>query len=165
MPLDPVQFRRVMGTFATGVTVITMPTRDGAWGMTANSVTSLSLDPTLVLVCIDKSTRTHQHILDSGVWAVNILTDDQESVSRTYAMKDYEVERTMLDTPWRKALTGAPIIDGCLSYLDCRTWATYEGGDHTIILGEVVDAMVADGDRRPLLFFRGRYGRLAEPSG
>lgn len=164
MPLDPVQFRRVMGTFATGVTVITMPTEAGVWGMTANSVTSLSLEPTLILVCIDKETRTHQHMLDSGVWAVNILAAEQETVARVYAMKDYNVERMMGDTPYHRGVTGAPIIDGCLSYLDCRTWATYEGGDHTIFLGEVQDAAVPGGDSRPLLFFRGRYARLAEPS-
>ena len=127
-----------MGTFATGVTVITMPTRDGAWGMTANSVTSVSLDPTLVLVSIDKATRTYQHIQASGVWAVNILAATQETISRTFALKDIEEERTMISTPYHLGVTGAPIIEGCLSYLDCRTWATYDGGDHTLFLGEVV---------------------------
>jgi flavin reductase (DIM6/NTAB) family NADH-FMN oxidoreductase RutF len=161
MTLDPTQFRRVMGSFATGVTVITMPTATGVWGMTANSVTSLSLDPTLVLVCIDKTTRTHEHMLASSVWAVNILTAEQEDISRTFAKKDYEVERTMVGTPYRLGLTGSPIIEGCLSYLDCRTYTTYEGGDHTIFLGEVQDAQLADPDAAPLLFFRGRYGRLA----
>jgi flavin reductase (DIM6/NTAB) family NADH-FMN oxidoreductase RutF len=163
MPIDPNEFRRVMSTFATGVTVITMPTRDGAWGMTANSVTSLSLEPTLVLVCVDKSTRTYQHIQASGVWAVNVLAADQENVSRTFALKDFEEERTMVGTPYRKGVTGAPIIQGSLSYLDCRTWATYDGGDHTIFLGEVQDAAVAREDGQPLLFFKGRYGRLADP--
>ena len=167
MPIDPLDFRRVMGTFATGVTVITMPTRDGgAWGMTANSVTSLSLDPILVLVCIDKSTRTHQFMLESDVWAVNILSADQEAISRTFALKDFqEQERMMVGTPWRPGLTGAPIIEGCLSYLDCRTYATYEGGDHTIFLGEVQEAVVDETKTEPLLFYRGRYARLAPPPG
>jgi len=162
MPLDPLQFRRVMGSFATGVTVITMPTRDGAWGMTANSVTSVSLEPTLVLVSIDKTTRTYQHIQASGVWAVNILAATQETISRTFALKDIEEERTMISTPYHPGVTGAPIIEGCLSYLDCRTWATYDGGDHTLFLGEVRDAAVVDPDSPPLLFFKGRYARLAE---
>ena len=161
MALDPTLFRSVMGTFATGVTIITMPTASGAWGMTANSVTSLSLDPTLVLVCIDKSTRTHEHMLASGVWAVNILTEEQEQISRAYAKKDDEVERTMVATPYHPGLTGAPIIDGSLSYLDCRTYATYEGGDHTIFVGEVQDARIVSPDSKPLLFFKGRYARLA----
>jgi flavin reductase (DIM6/NTAB) family NADH-FMN oxidoreductase RutF len=165
MALDPTQFRRVMGTFATGVTVITMPTASGAWGMTANSVTSLSLDPTLVLVCIDKTTRTHEHILASGVWAVNILSAEQEEISRTYAMKDYEVERTMVGTPYHPGVTGAPIIDGSLSYLDCRTYATYEGGDHTILVGGVQDAQIVQPDAAPLLFFKGRYARMAPAAG
>ena len=164
MPLDPLQFRRVMGTFATGVTVITMPTRDGAWGMTANSITSVSLEPTLVLVSVDKATRTYQHIQASGVWAVNILAATQEAISRTFALKDIEEERTMIGTPYHLGATGAPIIEGCLSYLDCRTWATYDGGDHTLFLGEVQDAAVVDPDSPPLLFFKGRYARLAEPA-
>jgi flavin reductase (DIM6/NTAB) family NADH-FMN oxidoreductase RutF len=163
MPLDPIEFRRVMGSFATGVTVITMPTRDGAWGMTANSITSVSLEPTLVLVSIDKATRTYQHIQASGVWAVNILAATQEAISRTFALKDIEEERTMVGTPYRRGVTSAPIIEGCLSYLDCRTWATYDGGDHTLFLGEVQDAAVVDPDSPPLLFFKGRYARLAEP--
>jgi flavin reductase (DIM6/NTAB) family NADH-FMN oxidoreductase RutF len=162
MPIDSDLFRRVMGSFATGVTVITMPTADGAWGMTANSITSLSLEPTLVLACIEKTTRTHQHMQASPVWAINILGDDQEHISRTFAMKDFELERTMVDTPYRPGVTGAPIIEGCLSYLDCRTWASYDGGDHTIFLGEVHDAAVLDSDRRPLLFFKGGYARLGE---
>ena len=153
-----------MGTFATGVTVVTMPTQDGgAWGMTANSLTSLSLDPPLILVCVDKTTRTHQHMLDAGVWAVNILAGDQERVSRIYAMKDQNEERKMTDTPYHTGQAGAPIIDGCLSYIECRTYATYEGGDHTIFLGEVQDADIVQPDGQPLLFFKGRYGSLADP--
>jgi flavin reductase (DIM6/NTAB) family NADH-FMN oxidoreductase RutF len=165
MPIDPRAYRDVIGTFATGVTVITMPTSggSGAWGMTANSVTSLSLDPTLVLVCIDKSTRTHQFMLESQVWAVNILAADQEAVSRTFALKDFnEAERMMASTPYHHGVTRAPIIDDCLAYLDCRTYATCVGGDHTIFLGEVVEAVVARSDARPLVFFRGRYRDLAD---
>jgi flavin reductase (DIM6/NTAB) family NADH-FMN oxidoreductase RutF len=165
MPIDPTEFRRVMGTFATGVTVITMPTQNGAWGMTANSITSLSLDPTLVLICVDKSTRTHEHILASGVWAVNVLSTNQEEVSRAFAMKDLDEERTMVGTRYHHGVTGAPLIDGCISYLECRTWATYEGGDHTIVIGEVAEAEVVEPDSPPLLFFRGGYVRLAEPTG
>ena len=130
--------------------------------MTANSFTSLSLEPMLVLVCIDKATRTYQHIQASGVWAVNVLSAEQESISRTFAMKDIEEERTMVGTPYHRGVTGAPIIDGCISYIDCRTWATYEGGDHTIFVGQVEDAAVLNPDSPPLLFFKGRYSRLAE---
>jgi flavin reductase (DIM6/NTAB) family NADH-FMN oxidoreductase RutF len=165
MPIDPREFRRVMGTFATGVTVITIPTREGAWGMTANAVSSLSLEPTLVLVCIEKTTRTHALMLESDVWAVNILSAKQEAISRTFALKDSDEQaRAMSGTSYRRGVTGAPIIEGCLSYLDCRTWATYDGGDHTLFLGEVQDAAVVDPDSPPLLFFKGRYARLAEPA-
>jgi flavin reductase (DIM6/NTAB) family NADH-FMN oxidoreductase RutF len=162
--MEPRELRNIFGTFATGVTVITMPTKDGgAWGMTANSLTSLSLDPPLILVCIDKSTRTHQHMLDSGVWAVNILAGDQEKVSRIFAMKDQNEERAMTATPYHIGKIGAPIVEGCLSYLECRTYATYDGGDHTIVVGEIEDASVAQPDGQPLLFYKGRYGSLADP--
>ena len=162
MPLDPRAFRTIMGTFATGVTVITMPTRDGgAWGMTANSFTSLSLDPTLVVVCVDKSTRTHEFLLDTNAWAVNILAADQEAVSRNFALKEGNEERRMVGTAWRPGRTGAPIIEGVLSYIDCRTYAKFDGGDHTIFLGEVVEAAVNEDKSEPLLFYRGRYRTLA----
>jgi flavin reductase (DIM6/NTAB) family NADH-FMN oxidoreductase RutF len=167
MPIDPREYRNVIGTFATGVAVITMPIKggSGAWGMTANSLTSLSLDPTLILICVDKSTRTHQYILESESWAVNILAADQEAVSRTFALKDFnEDERMMKGTPYHRGVTGAPIIDECLAYLDCRTYATYEGGDHTIFLGEVIEAVVVRSDAQPLAFFKGRYRQLADPS-
>src|ERR671928_1934 len=131
--------------------------RPGARAMTANSITPLSLTPTRILVCIDKATRTYQYISASGVWAVNVLAAHQEAISRTFAMKDIEEERTMIGTPYHLGATGAPIIEGCLSYLDCRTWATYDGGDHTLFLGEVQDAAVVDPDSPPLLFFKGRY--------
>lgn len=161
--IEPRELRNIFGTFATGVTVITMPTKEGAWGMTANSFSSLSLDPPLILVSVDKSTRTHEHMLAAGVWAVNILAGDQEKVSRIFAMKDQNEERTMVGTPHRPGTTGAPIIGGCLSYLECRTYATYEGGDHTIFLGEIEDARIVQPHGQPLLFFKGRYGSLADP--
>jgi flavin reductase (DIM6/NTAB) family NADH-FMN oxidoreductase RutF len=162
MPMDQRTFRNIMGTFATGVTVITMPTRDGgAWGMTANSFTSLSLDPTLVVVCVDKSTRTHEFMLDTDAWAVNILAADQEAVSRNFALKEGNEERQMIGTAWRPGQTGAPIIEGVLSYLDCRTYAKCDGGDHTIFLGEVVEAGVSEEKTEPLLFYRGKYRQLA----
>ena len=163
MPIEPRELRNIMGTFATGVTVVTMPNGEGAWGMTANSLTSLSLDPPLILVSVDKTTRTHQIMLDSGVWAVNILAGDQEKTSRIFAMKDHNEERKMVDTPYHHGVSGAPIIDGALAYIECRTYATYEGGDHTIVVGEVQDARVLQHEGQPLLFFRGRYGSLADP--
>lgn len=160
--LDTRDFRRIMGTFATGVTVVTMRTPNGVWGMTANSLTSISLEPMLLLVSVDKTTRTHQHMLASGVWAVNVLAADQEAVSRAFATKDQDEARTMVNTLYRPGRTGAPLIDGCLAYIECRTWATYDGGDHTLFVGEVQDAAVSDSAGAPLLFFRGRYAQLGD---
>jgi flavin reductase (DIM6/NTAB) family NADH-FMN oxidoreductase RutF len=151
-----------MGTFATGVSVVTMPTAQGAWGMTANSLTSISLDPLLLLVSVDKATRTHQIMLDSGVWAVNILSTSQEAASRAFATRDQDEARTMVGTPHRPGKTGAPLIEGCLAYIECKTWATYDGGDHTLFVGEVQDAAIVDAEGPPLLFFRGRYAELKD---
>jgi flavin reductase len=163
-PIDGRTFRNIVGTFGTGVTVITMPTPTGAWGMTANSFTSVSLDPLLVLVCVDKSTRTLDYMQEAGVWAVNILGEDQETISRTFATKDASEERTMVGTTYHRGVTGSPLIDGAVAYIECRTWASYEGGDHVIILGEVQAAEVTRPEGQPLLFFRGRYGQLERPT-
>lgn len=162
MGLDPHEFRRLMGNWATGVTVVTMPTESGLWGMTANSFTSISLEPTLVLVSVDRVTRTIGHLERSGAWAVNILAEDQEQLSRIFAMKEDSEERTLARVSYRLGKSGAPLIDGCLATIECQTWATYDGGDHVLFLGEVQDAEVSESAERPLLFYHGRYARLPE---
>jgi flavin reductase (DIM6/NTAB) family NADH-FMN oxidoreductase RutF len=162
MALDGRAFRQLMGNWATGVTVVTMPTATGLWGMTANSFTSVSLDPTLVLVSVDRATRTLGHMERSGIWAVNILAEDQEQLSRVFAMKEDTEERTLARVPYHMSEGGVPIIDGCLASLECKTWATYDGGDHVLFLGEI-QRVEADASReRPLLFYRGKYHHLPE---
>lgn len=153
-------FRRVMGRFATGVTIITTSLEGETHGMTANAVTSLSLDPMLVLVCVDKNADTHDILRKSGVFAVNILSAEQAALSDRFAKKEAEGVHGLDGVPHRIGKTGAPILEGTLAYLDCRTVLQYEGGDHTIFIGEVVDAAETS-EGEPLLFYRGRYGRLA----
>ncbi len=151
-----------MSRFATGVTVITTRLEDELHGMTANAVTSVSLDPLLILICVDKSADTHDILARAGAFAVNILGVEQEEISRSLATKKGERATKLDGIPHHFAVTGAPIITESLAYLDCLTVKQYEGGDHTIFLGEVVDANES-GEGEPLLFYGGQYGRFMKP--
>src|SRR2546428_2102095 len=132
--------RRAMGRFATGVTLITTRLGGELHGMTANAVASLSLDPMLVLVCVDKTADTHDILSKAGVFAVNILNKDQSYISNRFAKKEFDGAHGLDDLPHGFAATGAPIIQGALAYLDCRTITEHHGGDHTIFIGEVAEA-------------------------
>ena len=149
-----------MGRFATGVTIITTRDRDHLHGMTANAVSSLSLDPMLIIVCVDKNADTHDILLKAGFFAVNILARDQEGLAMALATKKGDSWTHGLDNvPTHTAETGAPILDGSLAYLDCRTLTEHHGGDHTIFIGEVLDAReLRDGE--PLLFYTGKFGNF-----
>ncbi len=149
-----------MGRFATGVTIITTRVEDDLHGMTANAVTSLSLDPMLVLVCVDKTADTHDILLKAGFFAVNILARGQEELAMRLATKKGDSWSHGLDeVSHRVAETGAPIIDGSIAYLDCRTLTEHHGGDHTIFIGEVLDAKELT-DAPPLLFYEGKFGNF-----
>jgi len=160
MPPTRDEFRRTMGRFATGVTVITTRYGDHLHGMTANAVTSLSLDPMLVLVCVEKNADTHDILLKAGFFAVNILARDQEELATSLATKKGDAWTHGLDhVEHRVAQTGAPIIDGSLAYLDCKTLTEHHGGDHTIFIGEVVEAKELS-EAEPLLFYTGKFGNF-----
>jgi flavin reductase (DIM6/NTAB) family NADH-FMN oxidoreductase RutF len=161
MSVDKDVFRRVMGQFATGVTIVTTRLGDHLHGSTANAFTSVSLEPLLVLVCLDKKGDTHDLVKDAGIFAVNVLSEEQEHLSRLFARKDPENPHRLDTVPHYYRVTGAPIIEGCLAYLDCRVVEAVPAGDHTIFLGQVEEAAVVN-EARPLLFFRGRYCRLAD---
>lgn len=153
-------FRRVMGRFATGVTIITSRLGDGSHGMTANAVASVSLNPPLVLVCVDESADSHDIIDESGAFAVSILGRDQEHLARVFAVKEAPGSHSLDEVPHHVRATGAPIIDGSVAYLDCRVVGRHRAGDHTIFIGEVVDASPL-ADQPPLVFYEGRYTELA----
>ncbi len=161
MSVDRDLFRRVMGQFATGVTIVTTRLGDHLHGSTANAFTSVSLEPLLVLVCLDKKGDTHDLVQKSGIYAVNILSEEQEELSRLFARKDPDSSHRLDSVPHRYAATGAPIIEGCLAYLDCRVVDAVDAGDHTIFLGKVEEA-AGSADGRPRRCFRGRYCRLAD---
>ena len=159
MPTDPSELRRVMGCFATGVTVITTRDQSGSpYGLTANAVTSLSLTPPLLLICVDRKAETYPHFFDSKIFVLNILADDQEEISRCFATSGGE---KFAGISHHLGRLGTPILDGTLGHIECRIVETHGAGDHVIHLGEVEHAETHDG--RPLLFFRGRYRHLRDP--
>jgi flavin reductase (DIM6/NTAB) family NADH-FMN oxidoreductase RutF len=162
MTIDPTSFRRIMGQFATGVTIVTTRLGEELHGSTANAFTSVSIEPLLVLVCLDKKGDTHGLVDKSGVFAVNILGEDQEELSRLFATKGQGHNHSLRQIPHRYGVTGAPIIEGVLAYLDCVVAHRLPGGDHTIFVGEVKDGAILR-EAPPLIFFRGRYARLAQP--
>jgi flavin reductase (DIM6/NTAB) family NADH-FMN oxidoreductase RutF len=156
MPIEPQELRRVMGHFATGVTVITTRDKDGAPnGLTANAFMSLSLNPPLVLISVDKGATCYSCFELQNGFTVNFLSEDQEEVSRRFATKGAD---KFADLQWHPGGNGAAIIDGALGYVECKITQCYDGGDHSIVVGEIVDVN-ATGER-PLLFFRGKYQRL-----
>ena len=147
-------FRRIVGAFPTGVTVVT--TRDAggsAVGLCANSVTSVSLDPPLILVCLDRQTYTLQAIRGSSRFVVNFLGGDQEDVARLFASRLVD---KFSDLPHADGVVGAPVIDGCAAVAECVVHELIEAGDHVIVIGRVVAG--AHGDGQPLLYF-GRHFR------
>lgn len=157
MPVDPNEFRRVMGQFATGVTVVTSRHGSEQHGMTVNALTSVSLNPPLVLFCADTRTRTYRVVNDSGIFAISILAQDQRPLADLFASRA-EVER-FRGIPTRTGKTGAPILEGSLGWVDCRVVKKIEAGDHVIFLGHVEE--VGRGEAAPpLLFYRGTYQML-----
>jgi len=159
MALTRDEYRRLIGCFATGVTVITMAREGEVRGMTANAVTSVSLDPLLLLVCVDKSTITHQFMEESQTFAVNILAEDQEHISRALATRDSEDARRLIGYTYHPGQTGSPILEGCLAYLECRVTEIFPGGDHSIFIGRVEHGSLLR-EAQPLIFYRGRYNKL-----
>jgi flavin reductase (DIM6/NTAB) family NADH-FMN oxidoreductase RutF len=156
MTIDRSELRRVMGHFATGVAVITTRDDDGKpYGLTANALCSVSLEPPLLLVCVDKRAESHPAFTRSGVFAVNILGHGHEELSRRFAVSGGE---KFVDVGHRAGVTGAPLLEGVLGVVECRVVAVHDAGDHTIYIGEVQDLEASDGE--PLLFFRGNYHRL-----
>jgi flavin reductase (DIM6/NTAB) family NADH-FMN oxidoreductase RutF len=156
--IDTIEFRRVMGHFASGVTVVTTVRGGGdPCGLTANAVCSVSLDPVLVLVCVERGADTHGCIEEAGKFAVNVLCEEGgESLSRRFAT--WGVDDKFRGVAWREERTGAPVLEDALAWLDCRVAETLQAGDHTIFLGEVVAADAREGT--PLVYYRGGYGRF-----
>jgi flavin reductase (DIM6/NTAB) family NADH-FMN oxidoreductase RutF len=160
MTIDQLQFRHVMGNFATGVTIVTAAHEGSFAGFTANAFTSVSLDPPLVLVCLGVKNASRKIIETSKAFCVNFLAADQEDLARTFATNGPAKYQHLAEVKHHSATTGSPIIAGSLAWIDCRLTEVYPGGDHLILLGEVVALEAAPGD--PLLYLRAQYHRLGE---
>lgn len=154
-------FRKAMGMFATGVTVVTVNTETGPHGMTVNSFASVSLEPPLLLFNADRSTDTHGFVSEAEHYAVNVLTQDQEWLSNRFAGKHKEMDDPFADVKYTERATGAPIIQDTLATFDCTLWEQYDGGDHTIYVGEVQDLSMSGQDMAPLTFYKGAYGTIS----
>ena len=151
-------FRRVLGHFATGVTVITVRDSDGRpTGLTASAFTSVSLEPPLILVCVDHKAQSYPSLIVSKTFAVNILSLEQEALSRRFATT--KIENKFEGVPFTLSPLGLPLIDSALAQLECATVKIYPEGDHSIFVGRVerVDANVG----LPLVYYRGKYDRLS----
>lgn len=156
MPISNDEFRAALSYFASGVTVVTTVDAAGKmYGITVSSFCSVSLEPPLVLICIEKTTASHHAFVESGIFVVNILGEDQKDVSERFA------------TPYPDKFAGIafelndlriPILTGCLVKLECRLRNAYDGGDHSIFVGEVENALIDHGP--PLMYFRGDYREL-----
>ena len=151
--VGPERFRSVIGHFATGVTVVTAQTADGPVGMTANAVTSLSLEPLLLLVAFDNEARTLRAVQATGRFGVNVLEAGQEDLARLFASKTDEREK-FAGVP-HAMHDGIPVLDGALAWIGCRLERLIPSGDHTIGIGAVESAEAGQGE--PLLWFRGGY--------
>jgi len=160
MELDGLTFRRVMRSLAAGVSVATALDGQGdPWGLTATAVCLVSWEPPLLLLCVDQTAECYPVFLEAEAFAVNLLRDEQEWLSRHFSLKH---ARKFGGIPWRSGRTGAPLLYGVLAHVECRTTARYPGGDHTIFVGRAVGASGATSgkDSSPLLYYRGRYARL-----
>jgi 3-hydroxy-9,10-secoandrosta-1,3,5(10)-triene-9,17-dione monooxygenase reductase component len=155
---DTLRYRQIIGNFATGVAIVTCNGPDGPTGLTTNAITSVSLEPLLLLVCFDNSSRTLPAVRDARRFCVNVLRVGQEELARVFASK--RVARKKFEAATHIDAHGVPVLDGALAWLACDLIDLYPAGDHTIGIGEITH-MDADPDGEPLIWFRGEYGTFA----
>ncbi|WP_343563124.1 flavin reductase family protein [Kiloniella sp. b19] len=157
MAFDKRDFRSALGAFATGVTVVTTRSEDGTLnGLTANSFSSVSLEPPLILFCIDKSANAYKAFMKNENFAINILSEEQQAISNAFAFEEDRWSKVQT----RTMETGAPVIDGSLASFDCEVFKRVEAGDHVIMIGEVKSYEKAEAGS-PLLYAKGGYASLA----
>ena len=158
--IDPTEFRRVLGHYPTGVTVVTGIEDGVPTGLAIGSFGSLSLDPPLVMFCPGRSSSSWPAIQRSGSFCVNVLAEDQDAVSTRFAGRD---PNRFAGVPWGVRATGSPVIEGCLAWIDCEIESVHEAGDHWIVIGRVADLGVDRAEVGPLIFFKGGYRRVSPP--
>jgi flavin reductase len=163
-PLTPSEFRKALGHFSTGVTVVTVEHEPGKiHGMTANSFTSVSLHPMLILVCVDHRAQMFSILEKKKHFGVSILKHNQQAISEYFAKREHSAEaEKRLGIRFRRTRSGAPVIEDTLLQMSCKVHASHLAGDHTIFIGEVEEAQMNEGE--PLLYFRGEYRKIARRS-
>ena len=163
--LGPEAFRLATGQFVTGIAVVATTVGGVTFAVTASSFASVSLDPLLVLVSIERAARAHDPVVSAGTWAVSVLAEDHEPTARGLAPLDADAAGLNGHPHHPGPVTGHPILDGALAALECRTYAVHPGGDHTILIGQVLSVAgpAASEVRGPLLTHAGRYRRLPTP--
>jgi len=159
MTVDPEDFRNALRRFATGITVVTVEYEGELHGMTASSFASVSLDPPLVLVCLDKTSRTRGLILEKGTLAVNVLSARDEEVSRSFSRRGLKPFATL---DHEQGDTGNPLLGSAIAWIECRLVQMVEAGDHDIFIGEVIACEARPGD--PLLYYDQTYRSLKDLS-
>ena len=155
--IDATAYRDVIGHFATGVAIVTCQGPGGPTGLTTNAITSLSLDPLLLLVCFDNSSRTLPVVREARRFAVNVLRAGQEELAAAFASKRLAEQK--FEAVTHTVAHGVPVLDDALAWVACDLVELLPGGDHTIGIGAVIDGEASDGE--PLVFFRGGYAALA----
>ena len=155
-------FRAAMGRFATGVTVLTTRTGDHDHAMTASALTSVSLEPLLLLVCVEREARFHDAVIEAGMWGISVLSSHDRPAADWLATRGRPLHG-QLDriAHHRGERTGVALLDGALSTFECRTTEVHPGGDHSIVVGEVVSVATSAHPGEALLYYRGRYVTLA----
>ncbi|HLI52768.1 MAG TPA: flavin reductase family protein [Acidimicrobiales bacterium] len=157
---DSDQFRTVLGHFTSGVVVVTSSSGEEPVGLTAQSFSSLSLDPPMVLFCVGRTSTTWPRFRDTGRFCVHVLSHDQEDVARQFARSGAD---KFAGVNWAWGPFGNPVIDGCLAYIECRMKHVYDEGDHHLITADVLDLRLGEGGE-PLLFYRGEFRRIFSPA-
>lgn len=163
MSLTTTDFRKAMGCFATGVTIITVDQDGEIHGMTANAFSSVSLDPPLILVCVDQRAKTHAHLHARKRFGVNVLSSGQRTISEYYAKSSVAHQHAEeAGASFVRTAHGTPVLEGALAYLECRLHSTQPAGDHTIFIAEVEQVEIREGE--PLLYFRSQYRTMGKPT-
>lgn len=149
-------FKNALGQFASGVTIITYPDGEKFGGITVSSFSSLSLEPPLILICLQKSVASHDKIRESGYFAVNILEKSQENLSNSFSKHTLDKNELVVQNGFIQKVSKSPILNGCLAYLECKVENFLDGGDHSIVMGRVLTSGTSP-DKRPLLYYNRKY--------
>ena len=161
-PITDQALRKMRGLFASGVTVVTTVHESQLRGVTVSAFASVSLDPPLILICIANESESREWIAESSMFAVNILSEEQEFLSERFAARAPTVNARFDGVPYHTAITGSPILADSLAWYDCRVEATHDGGDHTIFIGRIEASGFGAEEKRPLVYFANRYVRVRD---